>query len=111
MRMRQGISHVQSPIVQELWAKLTRNLTWEWQLSEWDDLPHDGDVWEIEGLNPKDGRRYGVRIFVPHHQELHYGTRRVFERVLEDLLGRAEVMEVEGRKSLELLVAEALMED
>ena len=94
-----------------VWAQLSKDLTWDWRVTETHNDSLEMDEWTIEGTDPKDGRRYFCRRCLTHEAEILHGTNRTHQDVLFALYDMARHFEVEGSKPFELRVAEALMED
>jgi len=94
-----------------VWAQLSKDLTWDWRVTETHNDSLEMDEWTIEGRDPTDGRRYFCRRGLTHEAEILYGTNRTHEDLLFALYDVARHFEIEGTKPFELRVAEALMED
>ena len=100
-----------SPRDEKVWWKLSRDLNWEWVVSEEHLDQYALDEWRISAVNPKDGQRWVAKRNVTHEAECPYGIHRTHEAALFALFDVARRLESESKKSFELRVAEALMED
>jgi len=86
-------------------------LKWSWRLTSYDSLENNTKVYALDAQDPKTGKRWACRQPITHELLLTVNAQRAITKAVELLADRAERIEREEAKPLELKVAEALMED